>query len=269
MILRRAGSLIGSSRADGDGKAEAAKPPRKSKDSAVVAEPRKETLRDARAKTKASGRRAGVRPKLVLASGSPRRLALLSQIGIEPDALRPTSIDETPERLEKPSKLAVRLARQKAEAARSLIADLPDLADAYILAADTVVAVGSRILVKPQFVEEAIASLQLLSGRSHKVFTAVHMLTPDDRVVKRLVETRVRFKQLKREEIDSYIASREWMGKAGGYAIQGVAGSFVRRINGSYTNVVGLPLTEVLDMLVGEGMPVYYNWLKLADADSD
>ena len=147
--------------------------------------PRRETLRRELARTRTSAKGEEAPRKLVLASGSPRRLALLSQIGIEPDALRPTSIDETPERLEKPSKLAVRLARQKAEAARSLIADLPDLADAYILAADTVVAVGSRILVKPQFVEEAIASLQLLSGRSHKVFTAVHMLTPDDRVVKR------------------------------------------------------------------------------------
>lgn len=231
------------------------------------AERRQESLRVARQRVKPVGRRAGLRPKLVLASGSPRRLTLLDQIGIVPDALRPASIDETPERAEHPRKLAVRLARQKAEAARALIADHQELADAYILAADTVVSVGRNVFGKPQFVEEAVETLQRLSGRSHKVTTAVHILTPDDTVLKRVVVTKVRFKRLRREEIDAYVASREWIGKAGGYAIQGVAGSFVKGIVGSYTNVVGLPLTEVLEMLVGEGMPVYFNWMKRAETE--
>ncbi len=222
-----------------------------------------------RARSKPTGRRAELRPKLVLASASPRRLALLAQVGIEPDALRPASIDETPGKGEMPRAYAVRVAREKAEGARELMKNDADLADAYILAADTVVAHGRRILVKPQFVEEAVASLQLLSGRSHRVFTAVHLITPDDQVKKLVVMTRVRFKRLSSEEIDSYIASREWRGKAGGYAIQGLAGTFVQKLVGSYTNVVGLPLSEVVQLLVKEGMPVYFNWLKFGEADAE
>ena len=231
--------------------------------------PGQETLRQRRARTKPTGRRAQLRPKLVLASASPRRLTLLSQVGIEPDALRPVSIDESPRKGEAPRSLAVRLGRKKAEVARDQIVNDEALADAYILAADTVVAVGRRILRKPQYVEEAVAALQLLSGRSHKVITAVYLITPHDRVRKRVVTTRVRFKRLSSEEIDSYVASREWRGKAGGYAIQGVAGVFVQRLVGSYTNVVGLPLTEVVNLLVGEGFPVYFNWLKIGEADGD
>ncbi|MEZ5776175.1 MAG: Maf family nucleotide pyrophosphatase [Hyphomicrobiaceae bacterium] len=222
-----------------------------------------------RARTKPTGRRAQLKPKLVLASASPRRLQLLSQVGIEPDALRPSSIDETPSRGEVPRSYAIRVAREKAEAARDMIVDDQTLADSYILAADTVVAHGRRILVKPQYVEEAVAMLQLLSGRAHKVYTAVHLITPSDEVRRVVVMTRVRFRRLRSEEIDSYIASREWRGKAGGYAIQGLAASFVQKLIGSYTNVVGLPLTEVVQMLVAEGMPVYYNWLKYGEAESD
>ncbi len=229
--------------------------------------PRRETLRHELARTKPTGRRAELKPKLVLASASPRRLMLLGQVGIEPDALRPTSIDERPAKGEMPRSLVTRLARAKAEAARDQIANDKDVADAYVLAADTVVAVGRRILVKPRFVEEAVAALQLLSGRSHRVLTALCLITPDDRMRSKIVDTRVRFKRLSKEEIEAYIASREWRGKAGGYAIQGLAGCFVQKLNGSYTNVVGLPLTEVVNMLLGEGFPIHFNWLKLGEAD--
>jgi septum formation protein len=227
------------------------------------------SLRQQRALTKPVGRRAGLRPKLVLASASPRRLALLAQVGIEPDAMRPTSIDETPEKGEKPETYAKRVAREKAEEARKQIENHPDLAEAFILAADTVVAYGRRILVKPQFVEEAVATLRLLSGRQHKVHTAVHLILPDGAVRRKLVTTRVRFKHLSSEEIDSYVASREWRGKAGGYAIQGVASAFVQKLTGSYTNVVGLPLFETVNMLADHGMPIYFNWLKLGDGEAD
>ena len=161
-----------------------------------------------------------------------------------------------------PRSLVTRLARAKAEDARDQIANDKDIADAYVLAADTVVAVGRRILVKPRFVEEALATLQLLSGRNHRVLTALCLITPDDRVRLKIVDTRVRFKRLSKEEIEAYIASREWRGKAGGYAIQGLAGCFVQKMVGSYTNVVGLPLTEVVNMLLGEGFPIHFNWLK-------
>jgi len=232
--------------------------------------PRGETLRAELARTKpGGGRRSGLKPKLVLASASPRRLTLLSQVGIEPDALRPSSIDETPKKGEMPRALANRLARSKALEARDAIANDKDIADAHVLAADTIVAVGRRILMKPRFVEEAVAALRLLSGRSHRVLTGLCLITPDDRVRLRIVDTRVRFKRLTPEEIEAYIASREWRGKAGGYAIQGLAGCFVQKINGSYTNVVGLPLTEVVNMLAGEGFPIHFNWLKLGEAEPE
>jgi septum formation protein len=231
--------------------------------------PRRESLRHELARTKPTGRRAGLKPRLVLASASPRRLMLLGQVGIEPDALRPTSIDEQPGKGEMPRSLVTRLARAKAEAARDQIANDKDVADAYVLAADTVVAVGRRILVKPRFVEEAVAALQLLSGRNHRVLTGLCLITPDDRVRLKIIDTRVRFKRLSKEEIEAYIASREWRGKAGGYAIQGLAGCFVQKISGSYTNVVGLPLTEVVNLLLGEGFPIHFNWLKLGEADPE
>jgi septum formation protein len=229
--------------------------------------PRRSTLRQERARLAQPGEERA--RQFVLASGSPRRLTLLNQIGLDPDALRPASIDETPKRGEMPRTLVTRLARAKAEAARDQVADDPELADAYVLAADTVVAVGRRILAKPRFVEEAIASIELLSGRAHRVLTGVCLITPDDKVRMRIVETRVRFKRLSQAEMEAYIASREWRGKAGGYAIQGLAGCFVQKIVGSYTNVVGLPLMEVCTLLSGEGFPVHFGWVNAADIDGE
>lgn len=229
----------------------------------------RESLRRQIARERSSNKGEVERPRLVLASASPRRLTLLAQVAITPDALRPASLDESAHRGEMPRHLVSRLARAKAEAARDQISNDRDLADAYVLSADTVVAVGRKVLVKPAHVEEALASLQLLSGRTHKVLTSVCLITPDDRVRAKLVETRVRFRHLGRAEIESYIASREWRGKAGGYAIQGLAGCFVQRIVGSYTNVVGLPLTEVVQLLTAEDFPIQFNWLKFAEVDRD
>lgn len=201
------------------------------------------------------------RSKLVLASGSPRRLSLLNQAGIEPNSLEPADIDETPERGELPRTLAVRLAREKAVTVQERVRAQEEIKDAYILAADTVVAVGRRIMPKPELLEEASSCLRLLSGRTHKVYSGICIVTPNDGVKTRLVETRVRFKRLSGQDIESYLASGEWRNKAGGYAIQGLAGSFVVKLIGSYTNVVGLPLYESLAMLSGEGFPVHFNWL--------
>lgn len=200
------------------------------------------------------------RPRLVLASASARRLQLLSQIGIEPDKLIPTDVDETPQRRELPRGLASRLASTKAEVARHNAGRDPQLHGAFILAADTVVAVGRRILPKPELTDEAAGCLRLLSGRAHRVYSAVCLLTPKGKTRTRLVETRVRFKRLSRQEIETYLASGEWEGKAGGYAIQGRAGAFVTRLIGSYSNVVGLPLYETMTLLMGEGYPVYDRW---------
>ncbi|MEM1371000.1 MAG: Maf-like protein [Pseudomonadota bacterium] len=227
----------------------------------------KEPLRRELARQRSAEKRDIARPKLVLASASPRRLMLLSQVGIDPDALRPASIDETPRKGEMPRGLVLRLAREKADAAQSQILNDPNVADAFILAADTIVTVGRRILGKPEFLETAVTSLQLLSGRSHKVLTGICLITPDDKVRTRLVETRVRFKHLSRQEIEAYIASREWRGKAGAYAIQGLAGCFVQKLSGSYTNVVGLPLAETVNMLIGDGFKVHGNWVEMGEAD--
>lgn len=216
-----------------------------------------------------NGRQQPVSRKLVLASASPRRLALLEQVGIEPDALRPASIDETPRKGEMPRSLVARLAKQKAMAAMPLVRKDEMLKDAFILAADTIVALGRRILTKPEFVDEAALALQLLSGRTHRVFSGICLVTPKDTIRQRIVDTRVRFKRLSREEMDSYLASREWRGKAGGYAIQGLAGAFVQKLSGSYTNVVGLPVCETVNLLQGEGYPVCFNWLKRAEIDVD
>ena len=204
------------------------------------------------------------RPKLVLASGSPRRLALLQQAGIEPDALLPADVDETPLKSETPRQLVKRLARMKAEVARKTARNREDLREAFLLSADTVVAVGRRILPKAEVVDEAEACLRMLSGRTHRVYSAVCLVTPNDKLRERLVETRLRFKRLSREEMESYLASGEWRGKAGGYAIQGLAGTFAVKLVGSHTNVVGLPLYETISLLDGEGYPVRFSWLNAA-----
>jgi septum formation protein len=204
------------------------------------------------------------RPKLILASASPRRLALLQQAGIEPDALLPADVDETPLKNESPKDLAKRLSRAKAEVARKTARNREDLKDSYILSADTVVVAGGRILPKAEVVDEAAGCLRLLSGRAHRVYTSICLVTPRDSFREKFVETRVRFKRLSREEFERYLASGEWRGKAGGYAIQGLAGTFVVKLVGSYTNVVGLPLYESIALLDGEGFPVRSNWLDAA-----
>jgi septum formation protein len=201
------------------------------------------------------------RPKLVLASGSPRRVMLVNQAGIEPDALRPADLDETPKRGELPRACANRLARAKAEAALEAVRLDEELKGAFILAADTVVAVGRRILPKAELLDQAAQCLRLLSGRNHRVHTAVCLITPAVAFRQRLVETKVRFKRLSEEDIEAYLASGEWRGKAGGYAAQGIAGSFIVKIVGSYSNVVGLPLYETTTLLLGEGYPIRFGWL--------
>ncbi|HWF96901.1 MAG TPA: Maf-like protein [Xanthobacteraceae bacterium] len=201
------------------------------------------------------------RPKLVLASGSPRRLSLINQAGIEPEALRPADLDETPLRGELPRACANRLARAKADAALEMVRMDDELKGSYILSADTVVAVGRRILPKAELLDQAAQCLRLLSGRNHRVHSAVCLVTPNESFRQRLVETRVRFKRLSDEDIEAYLASGEWRGKAGGYAVQGIAGSFVVKIVGSYTNVVGLPLYETTTLLAGEGYPIRFGWL--------
>ncbi|MCO6389809.1 Maf-like protein [Aliihoeflea aestuarii] len=190
--------------------------------------------------------------KLVLASGSPRRIELLQQAGIEPDRVFATDIDETPNRAEHPRSLAKRLAQTKAERAAEGLKRQGE-EPSFILAADTVVAVGRRILPKAETLEDAQDCLKLLSGRAHRVYSGVCVITPSGKSRMRLVETRVRFKRLSRAEIDAYLTSGQWRGKAGGYAIQGLAGIFVVKLVGSYTNVVGLPLYETISLLAGDG----------------
>jgi len=186
--------------------------------------------------------------RLILGSASPRRLELLAQIGVAPDAVIAAEIDETPLKDELPRAHAARLAAEKANA----IAARPEAAGGLVLTADTVVALGRRILGKPSDEAEARRFLSLLSGRRHRVTTSV-ALKGGERLWTRTVETAVRFKRLSDAEIDAYVASDEWRGKAGGYAIQGRAAAFIPAINGSYSNVVGLPLTEVAGLLKGAG----------------
>ena len=205
---------------------------------------------------------SGTGPRLCLASASPRRLALLQQAGIEPDLLSPADMDETPLKAEAARVLAKRLSREKAEIACTNLNRTGNLERTFVLAADTVVTVGRRILPKTEMLDEAASCLRLLSGRAHRVYTGVTLVTPKGAYRQRLVETRVRMKKLSSDEFDAYLASGEWRGKAGGYAIQGIAGSFVIKISGSYTNVVGLPLYETIQMLQGEGYPVHFNWLR-------
>ena len=184
---------------------------------------------------------------LVLASASPRRLALLEQIGIAPDTVEPAEIDETARRRELPAQLAARLAAEKARTVAERHTD------AFILGADTVVACGRRILPKPDAAAEAQACLDRLSGRRHVVYGGITLILPDGSARNRLVRTTVTFRRLERAEIAGYIDSGEWRGKAGGYAIQGRAAAFIRFIRGSYSNVVGLPLFEVAQLLKGVG----------------
>lgn len=185
--------------------------------------------------------------KLVLASASPRRLELLGQLGIRPDAVDPAAVDEAPRRGELPPPHALRLAEEKA---RAVAARHPG---ALILGADTVVACGRRILPKAEDAATARRCLALLSGRRHRVHGGVCLIAPDGRILRRLVTTAVVFKRLEPLEIEEYLASGEWHGKAGGYAIQGLAAAYAREIVGSYSNVVGLPLHETYQMLRGLG----------------
>lgn len=199
--------------------------------------------------------------KLVLASASPRRLQLLERVGLTPDLLNPSDIDELPHKRETPRALSIRLAREKAMRAieMPLVKELGP--NAFVLAADTVVGLGRRVLPKAEAVEEARDCLSLLSGRSHWVYSTVCLVAPGKKVSTRCVETKVRFKRLSREDVDSYIASNEWRGKAGGYAIQGRAEAFVRLLSGSHSAVVGLPLYETVNLLEGAGFPVFHSWM--------
>lgn len=188
-----------------------------------------------------------INSRLCLASASPRRLALLEQIGITPDVVISTDIDETAEPREAPAALALRLAIAKAQAAQNL-----DAADEFVLAADTVVSVGRRILPKTETEDQARACLQLLSGRGNRVRTGF-CLRHGEAVVSKCVTSRVQMKVLSVEEVDAYITAGEWRGKAGGYAIQGHAAAFITGLVGSYSNIVGLPLYEVSTALKGLG----------------
>lgn len=191
---------------------------------------------------------APTRQPLVLASASPRRLELLARIGIVPDRVLPAEIDETPRKAELPRRLAARLAAEKAEAAAALAPP-----DALVLAADTVVGVGRRILGKPADAAEARRFLALLSGRRHSVTTGVVLHRPEARPLSRLVVTAVAFQRLTDQQVEAYLETGEWQGKAGGYAIQGRAEMFVRFLSGSWSNVVGLPLFETAQLLRGVG----------------
>jgi len=198
---------------------------------------------------------------LILASASPRRLALLEQMGLRPEILAPTEIDETPLRRELPRNLAVRLAKAKVDAALASRKFKELEGDCYLLAADTVVAVGRRIIAKPEIAADAAAGLKLLSGRAHRVYTAISVVAPNGKQKNRVVETKVRFKRLSRQDLESYLSTGEWRDKAGGYAIQGRAEAFVMNISGSYSNVVGLPVYDTVQLLMGIGYPVYFDWL--------
>ncbi len=211
---------------------------------------------------------------LVLASASPRRLALLAQIGIDPQQVYASDIDETPKLKEHPANLAKRLAKEKALKAQKILRwysqngqdelqNVPQKLSAQkmiILAADTVVAVGRTILPKPESEDEAYECLRFLSGRAHKVYGAICALNERGKITVKLVESRVRFRRLTSAMMKAYLASGEWQGKAGSYAIQGKAGAFVVHITGSYSNVVGLPLAETTDLLTAYHYPLFTHW---------
>lgn len=187
--------------------------------------------------------------KLVLASSSPRRLELLAQLGLTPDAVCPADIDETPLPGELPAKLALRLCEGKARA----VAAIAPLPGAYILAADTVVACGRRVVDKALTDDDVRRFLALLSGRRHKVLGGICLITPAGAVRTRLCTSTVRFKTLSARDIETYVAAREGIGKAGGYAIQGRAAAFADFISGSHSNIVGLSLYDTMQMLGGTG----------------
>lgn len=189
-------------------------------------------------------------PKLILASQSPRRLSLLAQIGITPDTVSPADINEDPIEGEIPRGHALRLAQEKAAKVAG------DYADSVILAADTVVGVGRRILPKAENLEQAKYCLGLLSGRGHRVFTGVAVIRANGEMLSRVVETRLTMKRLSPAELQSYLDSGEWDGKAGGYGIQGIAEAYISKLIGSYSNVVGLPLFETRNLLQGAGLKV-------------
>lgn len=181
--------------------------------------------------------------KIILASASPRRLELLAQIGIVPDSVIPADIDETQLKGELPRDLPVRLSQGKAA---KIAQDHPD---SFVIAADTVVAVGRRVLDKPKDPADARRELELLSGRRHKVYGGISIVAPGGAHKSVLCETTVAFKRLSQEEVDSYISSGDWEGKAGGYAIQGIASTFVKFLSGSYSNVIGLSLYDTMRIL--------------------
>jgi len=187
-------------------------------------------------------------PTLVLASASPRRRELLARLGLTPAAINPADIDETPHKGELPRDYAKRMAREKAQAVAS--------GDAHVLAGDTVVAAGRRILPKAEDEATARKCLELLSGRRHRVLSAIALRAPDGAIRERLSETVVMFKRLSSAEIDAYLASGEWEGKAGGYAIQGIAEGLISRIQGSHSGVVGLPLYETRTLLRAAGFDI-------------
>jgi septum formation protein len=205
--------------------------------------------------------------RLVLASASPRRLQLLERVGLVPDLLNPADVDETPLKRETPRALSIRLARAKAERALEMPLVRAQGANVFVLAADTVVGLGRRILPKAETEEQARDCLSLLSGRSHWVYSTICLASPGGKFTTRCVETKLRFKRLSREDIDSYIASNEWNGKAGGYAIQGRAEAFVRMLTGSHSAVVGLPLYETVALLEGAGYPVFMTWMTGPSSD--
>ncbi|MEO6093416.1 MAG: nucleoside triphosphate pyrophosphatase [Novosphingobium sp.] len=188
-------------------------------------------------------------PRLILASASPRRCELLARLGVTPTRIAAADIDETPRKAELPRDYARRMAREKAEA-------VPPEGDCHVLAGDTVVALGRRILPKAEDADTAQACLKLLSGRRHRVFSAVALRAPDGRLRERMSETIVRVKPLSREEIAAYLAGGEWRGKAGGYAIQGGAEALIAWIGGSHSGVVGLPLFETRALLRAEGFTI-------------
>ena len=189
--------------------------------------------------------------RLVLGSASPRRRDLLAQIGVVPDRIKAADIDETPVKGERPLAYAQRLASEKAMAIQSN-------ADELVLSADTIVCCGLRILGKPQDAAQAIDYLKLLSGRRHRVITAIALKHGEQKWT-RAVTTAVKMKNLSDKELSEYIRSNEWNGKAGGYAIQGIGGAFIPWISGSYSNVVGLPLSETANLLIGAGYPVSFD----------
>lgn len=183
--------------------------------------------------------------RLVLASASPRRRQLLAQIAITPDATEPADIDETPHRGEAPRVYAARMGLEKAQKVHA--------PGQFTLAGDTVVAVGHRILPKAETDAEVESCLDLISGRAHHVMTSVCVIAPDGQTAHRLSDTRVIVKRLSRQEIAAYIKSGEGLGKAGGYAIQGLFGAHIKQISGSYTGVMGLPVFETAQLLTGLG----------------